>query len=324
VNYNPLLTSLIEIFDGYSRFDLNGRTLFFRHFCLRDQNSISLSFEKYKNAAIKKGIETQEQIYKRLKEENSWSDDDDIKVAELESYINNLKKTKDKLLLPSQKESHQTLIDEEQLKLNNLLISKKELTGITAEDYANKMANEEFLRLLLYKDNSLKELAFSDDDFGSLDTNEIIKISDNYFKISENLNDENIQKIVLQDFFNMYISSCENSYNFFGKFIHEMTAYQMKLLLYGRIFHNIFQYNEDIPENLRKDPKAIFGYVDSKKAREKYQNEVKDSDGSILFGATEKDVNILDPSAKKISLSEELAKNGGSLSMEQMMELMGN
>jgi hypothetical protein len=298
--------------------------LFFRHFCLRDQNSISLSFEKYKNAAIKKGIETQEQIYKRLKEENSWSDDDDIKVAELESYINNLKKTKDKLLLPSQKESHQTLIDEEQLKLNNLLISKKELTGITAEDYANKMANEEFLRLLLYKDNSLKELAFSDDDFGSLDTNEIIKISDNYFKISENLNDENIQKIVLQDFFNMYISSCENSYNFFGKFIHEMTAYQMKLLLYGRIFHNIFQYNEDIPENLRKDPKAIFGYVDSKKAREKYQNEVKDSDGSILFGATEKDVNILDPSAKKISLSEELAKNGGSLSMEQMMELMGN
>ena len=324
MNYNPLLTSLIEIFDGYSRFDLNGRTLFFRHFCLRDQNSISLSFEKYKNAAIKKGIETQEQIYKRLKEENSWSDDDDIKVAELESYINNLKKTKDKLLLPSQKESHQTLIDEEQLKLNNLLISKKELTGITAEDYANKMANEEFLRLLLYKDNSLKELAFSDDDFGSLDTNEIIKISDNYFKISENLNDENIQKIVLQDFFNMYISSCENSYNFFGKFIHEMTAYQMKLLLYGRIFHNIFQYNEDIPENLRKDPKAIFGYVDSKKAREKYQNEVKDSDGSILFGATEKDVNILDPSAKKISLSEELAKNGGSLSMEQMMELMGN
>jgi hypothetical protein len=324
VSYNPLLSSLIEIFDGYSRFDLNGRTLFFRHFCLKDQNSISLSFERYKNIAIKKGIETQDEIHKRLKEEKCWTDNEDIKISELESYIANLKKTKGKLLLPSQRDSHQILIDEEELKLNNLIATKKELTGISAEEYANKMANEEFLRLLLYKDKSLKELAFCDEDFGALNTQEIVKISENYFKISETLNDENIQKIVLQDFFNMYLSSCENSYNFFGKFIYQMSTYQIKLLLYGRVFHNIFQYNEEIPENLRKDPKAIFGYVDSKKSREKYQNEVKDSDGSILFGATEKDVNILDPSAKKISLSEELAKSGGSLSMEQMMELMGN
>lgn len=323
MNYNSLLSSLIDIFDGCSKFDLNGRTLFFKHFSLRDQNSISFYFDKYKNIALKKGIESEKQIYERLNEEKSWSQDDDLKISELESYIDNLKKTKNKLLLPSQKDAHQKLIDDEVLKINNLLNTKKELMGMTAEEYATKMSNEEFLRLLIFKDKDLKDLAFNEEDFGSLISSDILDISKNYFNMSEKLSDENIQKIVLQDFFNMYISSCEDSYNFFGKFIYQMSTYQIKLLLYGRIFHNIFQYNDDIPDSIKKDPQAIFNFVDSKKNREKYQADTKDSDGSMLFGATSKDVEILDPTARKISLSEEIAKNGGSLNMEQMMQLMG-
>jgi uncharacterized coiled-coil protein SlyX len=323
VNYNPLLSSLIEIFDGYSRFDLNGQTLFFRHFSLRDQNLISSNFEKYKNTAINRGIETEEQTYERLKNDGDWTSDDDLKIAELESYIANLKKTKSKLFLPSQMDEHQKIIDQEQIKLNILLNKKSELISTTAESYANKMSNEEFLRVLIYKDENLKELKYSDEEFGELTSTELSEISSRYFSISDKLNEDNIQKIVLQDFFNMYISSCEDAYIFFGKFIHQLTAYQMKLLLFARIFNNIFQYNDDIPENIKKDPKAIFSFVESKKTREKFQSQAKDSDGSMVFGATKKDIDILDPSAKKISLSDEIAKNGGSLSMEQMMELMG-
>ena len=278
----------------------------------------------YKNIAINKGIETEEQSIERVKEDGIWNPDDDMKISELELYISNLKKSKDKLFLPSQKENHQKLIDDESFKLNSLLAKKKELMGSTAEEYATKMSNEEFLRLLIYKDNSLKELAFSEDDFGSLTYDELQEVNKIYFDLSSKLSDENIQKIIVQDFFNMYISFCEDSYNFFGKFICDLTALQMKLLLYGRVFNNIFQYNDDIPEHVKKDPKAIFEFVDNKKSREKYQNQVGDSDGTMLFGATKKDIEILDPEAKKISLSEQISKNGGSLSMEQMIELMGN
>ena len=91
MNYNPLLSSLIEIFDGYSRFDLNGRTLFFRHFLLRDQNNASLSHEKYKNIAIKKGIQTKDQSLERIKKDECWNEQDDLKIAELQFYIENLK-----------------------------------------------------------------------------------------------------------------------------------------------------------------------------------------------------------------------------------------
>lgn len=322
MNYNPLLSSLIEIFDGYSRFDLNGRTLFFRHFLLRDQNNASLSHEKYKNIAIKKGIQTKDQSLERIKKDECWNEQDDLKIAELQLYIENLKKTKDKLFLPSQKENHQKTIDEEQEKLNQLAGKRQELIGLTAEDYASKMSNEEFLRLLIYSDEDLKNLTFTNDEFGELSSEDILNISKSYFSISEKLNDETIQTIVLQDFFNMYISNCEDSYNFFGKYLYQMSAYQIKLLLYGRIFNNIFQYNEDIPDYIKKDPKSIFSFVDSKRNREKYQNDTRNSDGNILFGATNQDVDILDPNAKKISLADEIKKNGGSLSMEQMIDLM--
>lgn len=322
MNYNPLLSSLIEIFDGYSRFDLNGQTLFFRHFSLRDQNLISNNFEKYKNIAISRGVESEKETYERLKIEENWTENDDLKISELESYIANLKKTKSKLFLPSQMEQHQKIIEEEEIKLNLLLNKKSELISTTAESYANKMSNEEFLRVLVFKDEQLTKLKYSEEEFGEVTSEELNQLSSKYFDLSNRFNEDNIQKIVLQDFFNMYISSCEDAYIFFGKYIHQLTAYQMKLLLFARIFNNIFQYNDDIPDSLKKDPKAIFNFIESKKTREKYQSESKDSDGSMVFGATKKDIEILDPNAKKQSLSSVLEKSGGSLTMEQMMDLM--
>lgn len=323
MSYNHLITDLIEIFDGYTGFDFNGQTLFFRHFSIRDQKDIGIFYEKFYNIAISRGIEKETDIFKRLKENNDWNDSDDLKIAQLQEYIENLKITKNKLMLPSQKDAHQNLINEESIKLNNLLTKKQELTGISAEQYANKMANEEFIRLMIYSDSSLSKIHFSNEEFGYLDIDELNFLNKKYISISEKFTDEKVQKIVLQDFFSMYLSCCENPHVFFGKFIHQLSAYQMKLLLYGKIFYNIFQYNDDIPESLRKDPKSIFDFVESKKTREKFQNQNKDSDGTMVFGATKTDLDILDPGARKVSLSEALEKAGGTLNMEQMMDLMG-
>jgi hypothetical protein len=155
-----------------------------------------------------------------------------------------------------------------------------------------------------------------------LDNEELNTLNLEYFKISDKFSDKQIQKIVLQDFFNMYLSSCENPQVFFGKHITQLSAYQMKLLLYGRIFNNIFQYHDDIPADIKQDPDEIFKFVDLKKTRDQYQSKVKDDSTSVIFGATKEDLDILDPEAKRISLSEEIAKNGGSLNMEQMIQLM--
>ncbi len=321
MNSNFYLNSLIQILESKTAFDLNGQRLFVRHFSLRDQNLISTFYEKYEKIAISKGIETSEQIYKRLKEEGDWTEDDDLKISEMRTYVENLKKTKSKIFLPSQKDSHQKLIDEEESKLNFLLSKKSELVSVSAEDFANKRANEEFLRSLVYKDEKLENLAFSDEEFGELSSTDVMEISKKYYEISKNLSDINIQKIVLQDFFNMYMSACENPYFFYGKFITDLSVFQVKLCLFGRIFYNIFQYHDDVPEEIKKEPQAIFDFVESKKNRESFKDKYKDG-ATAVFGATEKDLEILDPSARKISLSEEIKKNGGSLNMDQMIKLM--
>lgn len=324
MNYNPLLNNLIQIFDGHTRFDFKGQTLFFRHFCLKDHNKAHVFFEKYKKIALDKGIEEESKIFERLKQENDWDDNDDLKLSELKEFVSNLKKSKQRLSLPSQKESHQKLIDEEEAKLNFLYSKKSELVGMSAEQYAEKMANEEFVRLLIYEDEDLKKIKFSSDEFGELCIDDIIYLNNKYFETVKQFSDDNIQETVLQDFFNIYMSCCEDPYSFFGKFIYQLSAFQMKLLLYGKIFYNIFQYNDDLPEDIRKNPKEIFSYLDAKKNREKFEQQNGDNEATMVFGATKKDLEILDPSARKLSLSEMLQKNGGSLNMEQMMDLMGN
>jgi beta-galactosidase beta subunit len=323
VNFNPQLKDLVEIFDGNSRFDLNGQTLFFRHFSLRDQSSIGEFYEKHRKRAISRGIESEEEVRSRVKRDNDWSDEEDLKIAELESYVNNLETTKKHIILPSQKEAHQKLIDDERMKLAKLMLERDEIFGRTAEEYASKKANEEFLRLLIYNDPECRDITYNQDKFDDLSVDILTQINNAYYVINQRFIDDCIQKLVLQDCFNMYLSSCENPYHFFGKYIYQLSAYQMKLLIYGRIFNNIFQYHEDLPDYLRKDPKGIFEFVEAKKAREGFEASGDDS-ATVLFGATQKDLEVLDPTAKKISLSDALSKNGGTLNMEQMMALMNN
>ena len=323
MNYNPLLHGLTQIFDGYTGFDFERQTLYFRHSNLRDQGNLSSLYEKYYNIAINKGIETQKDIYKRLIDSKEWSPEQDIEISELELYISNLNKTRVHITLPSQKQAHDKLIKEEQDKLNKLIHIKNELVSVTAENFATKICCEEFIRLLLYKDEQLSTLKYTHDEFGELSLEELNILNTEHIKITRNISEDNIQKMVLEDFFGLYISLCEDPFVFFGKSVHQLSAFQLKLLLYGRIFSNIFQSNDDIPNEIKKEPDQIFKFIESKRMREKFQSSNADKDGSMVFGATREDLDILDPSARKISLSEQIAKNGGSLNMEDMIKLMG-
>jgi hypothetical protein len=73
---------------------------------------------------------------------------------------------------------------------------------------------------------------------------------------------------------------------------------------------------------MRKDAKSIFLFVESKKSREKFQSSTSKDGGTAIFGATKKDIDMLDPNSKKLSLSSLIEQNGGSLNMEQMIDLM--
>jgi hypothetical protein len=89
------------------------------------------------------------------------------------------------------------------------------------------------------------------------------------------------------------------------------------------MFFNIFQYTEDIPDHIKDDPEKLLAYSDSQ--RNKNSGGIdENSDASAVFGATKEDMKVIAGNTKQISLSDELAKNGGKLNMEQMMKLAGH
>lgn len=314
-----------EIFDGYSEFEFFGVPIYLKHFSIRDQRYIHRFYDKYKNIAINKGIPCEDDALKQLRLDGLWSDKDDLNIATLENEIENLKQSKQHLLLPSQKDAYQKDIDEKTTDLLRLKLQRKEVVGKTAEDYAASRSNEEFIRYILYKDPDLKEHFFTDKEFENLSDDEIAILLRYNRVCGERLNEQIIQETVLRDFFNMYLSQTEDVASFYGKSIISLSVYQLKLALYARVFFNIFQYNEDIPEGIKKDPAAILRFSESKKSQSSNKSKIKQADNgaTAVFGATKEDLSFVDSQAKQINLTSEITKNGGALNMEQLMNLMG-
>ena len=113
--------------------------------------------------------------------------------------------------------------------------------------------------------------------------------------------------------------------DFYGKPIIELSVYQLRVALYGKMFFNIFQNTQDIPDNIRDNPEKLMAFAETKQNADSHKGGVRDdADVSAIFGATKGDMQALDlGNSANVSLSEEAAKHGGKLNMEQMMRLAG-
>lgn len=312
-----------EIFDGYTDITFKEKTVYIKHFSIRDQRYIHRFYNKYKSIAESKGIPSEKEMLDSLREDGLWSDNDDKKIIDLEQELEGLRGAKRNSFLPSQKKQIQETINSKQKELHFLFNKKAELVGKTSERYGSQRSNEEFIRYLIYADQQCSQHFFTDEQFANLSEEEVEFFVKENDAISRRLSESNIQHVVLRDFFNMYMSQTEDVSAFYGKPIIELSVYQLKLAIYARIFFNIFQYNEDLPERIKQDPEAIFDFVERKKNKDTKSYVNTEKGASAVFGATKEDLEAIDPSARKVSLSDEIAKSGGVMNMDQLIELMG-
>lgn len=319
-DFSPLIC---EIFDGLTPI-LDG-AVYLRHINLRDQKVLADAYERQKAKALK-SVPTEKTCLERLKASNLWADKDELDVEEKKAYIETLSNTKKALELKSQKEATQKTIDAQTIELNKLLNKRRELIctiapfGKTAEDYAVSYSNEEFIRNVLYADRECRQLKYSQEEFDQFD--DLSPFMKEYYGLTERMTDEKIQEAVLSDSFSLYLSQVEKPFDFFGRSVVSLSIYQLKMLAYGRMFLNILQNVENIPDSVRKSPKELLDFVETQKKRNK--NEGKNSKHSTVgvVGATREDLEYYDPSAKKIDLAEELKKNGGKMDTTQMAKLL--
>ena len=325
---DELYISLIgEVFDGYSEGLLEGSPIYVRHINIRDQRYLQKYYEKYKNIALSRGVESQEDREKRVIEDGIWSPEEDQKIESLQFEVDNLKKTVKTIFLPSQQQEIRDNLQERLKELGDLLVKKKEIIGQTADDYATSRSNDEILRFSLYKDPNLSERLYSEDQFAELETWQVAQINKIQEEAHQRLSETSLQEAVLRPFFGIYLSLCEQPSEFYGKPIVDLSVYQLKTALFGRMFHSIFQYTEDIPDNIRDNPEKLIAFSETQRNKDSKGGSGglrDDASASAVFGATKEDMQTLDlGSGANVSLREEAAKHGGKLNMQQMMRLAG-
>ena len=314
-----------EAFDGYTESVINGNDVYIKHISIRDQRYLHKYYKKYKNIALSKGLDSEEERIDYVIQEGLWDQSDDQKIASLQFEIKNLENTVSKLFLPSQREQMRETISQRYSELAELQNQRSEVIGKTAEDYATTRSGDEISRFLLFKDPDLTEHFYSEEQFSELEVWEVNKINSLQSEIHKRLTDDTIQQAVLRPFFSMYLSSCEKVADFYGKPLTELTIYQLKVVIYGNMFFNIFQHTSDVPEDIRQDPKKLLAFSEAQQNKGKNQGGVRpDADASMVFGATKSDMKTFDEKMGNSSLVEEAKKHGGTLNMEQMMRFAGH
>ena len=316
-----------EVFDGYSEVIWEDRFVYVRHINIRDQRYLQKYYDKYKNIALSKGVESKEDREKRVLEDGIWTDAEDQKISSLQFEIENLKKTIKSVFLPSQQDQIKEALEERRGELADLLTKKQELIGKTADDYASSRSNDELLRFSLFKDTELTKNLYSEDEFSELEAWQVAKINAMQNDIAERLSETSLQEAVLRPFFSIYLSLCEHPSEFYGKPTVDLSIHQLKAVLFARMFFNIFQQTENIPDNIRDNPEKLMAFAENQRNRDSKAGSGglrDDASVSAVFGATKEDMETLDlGGGANVSLSREAAKHGGKLNMQQMMRLAG-
>ena len=187
--------------------------------------------------------------------------------------------------------------------------------------YNSKRKHDSF-----YKDEDMSCKLFSENEFDELENEDIKLVINKYNQVFEGFSEENIQYTVLEDFYNPYLSFAEDSLQFYGKPFCELTYNQIRLIVYTRVFKNIFDTNDNIPESIMKDPAKLLEFgSSSKEERDKVKDKLSQGDGGTIVGAKDEDYERL--GVKKptgaVDLHEEAKKKGGTLNMEDLMKLHG-
>jgi len=321
---NFLAEIITEIFEERTTIHCSFGNLHFKHFGQIESRKIFLKRDSFEREAVSKGIEAEAEALKRIMGDNLWSEEDEKLIQEREKFIEKLREGLSKIKLPSKKEEHKKLIDFEEEKIKEKKKERIELLGLTAERFAEKKINNLFYDSITFLDSRLTKPAI--EAFGYNEVEKELEMRSAQTKFFEKFNDTNISHAVLGNFYSPYFPFSEDIMAIFGRPLKDLTTFQLRMASYGKTFLNIFKNSQKkIPDYVAKDPELLLDWADSAnnsdKTGPKHQNE---DNSQALFGATKEDIEkIKKEDENAITLNEALKEKGGSLNMQQLMEMHG-
>tara|TARA_Y100000310_G_C20629834_1_gene788012 strand:+ start:762 stop:1751 length:990 start_codon:yes stop_codon:yes gene_type:complete len=321
VNYRYLFKDIVS---GFSEVEVGGELLFIKHLSALDQVELEVLEEKFYASAKAKGLPTEEESLKRLEEEQMWLPEDEAKITEQKKYIESLQNTKKQLYLKSEIENISQQLKEAEGPLVELEAGKSALVGQTCESYSRSRVSDHYVLDSFYKSKTLEKRAFLPQAMDEMPASDLYSIVRAYNERITVFTDLNIQTLTLQDFYSACYPFSDNVMNFFNKPLFQLSTNQVKLIVFTRMFKNIFENYPKIPEAIRKNAEKIIDYVNAQdKAKDVVDNLDKDG-ASTVMGATNEDYEYLgykkNPSGR--SLNDMLKAKGGRMDMKDLVETM--
>ena len=323
INDTDLFLAFCQIVEGCSEKVFLGNPIFIKHVTLKERQLYSKKYKNYLNYAVSKGLPREEDALKKAISEGSWSEKEDEEIKTSEKYIETLNITRKKVFKKLQVDEIEKNLREEKEKIAKKLAEKKEILGKTAEDYASSRSGDYLIYSCFYKDKNFTELLFSEEEFDEMPLNDLEQCVILYNSYFNEISDLNIQHIALSDFFQPNYLVLDYPTELFGKPMVQLSENQTRLLIYAKIFKNIFETTENIPENIKKDPEALLQYKDKTQAQKEFETKTKPKKrgnvegAEMVFGATKDEIG------QDTKTLKDVMKDKAVLSMEELMKLHG-
>ena len=264
MDQNDLADLIVEIFDGVTVLSSSFGPIYIKHFHQLDTRKMLSQRNVYLDEAKKRGLISEKDALDALIKDEMWDWESENEIQKKITFIENLKKSTSKINIPSKRESHQKLINNEQNKLAELSFERQNLLGLTAEKYVDKKVNKEFFESLVFYDSDLKNNVFESIDYS--ERKKLSELSEMESVFFTRMSEKNISKAVLSPFYSAYLPYSEDPMGLFGTPLKNLTAFQLKMLTYARTFLNIFKNSQkEIPESIAKDPELLISYYEAQK-----------------------------------------------------------
>jgi len=328
-----------EICRGFSTDTVEKSTVYFKHPTIAEHFSTYANYDLFIREGRKRGLLLEKEKVEEAISGGWWSSEIESKINFLRKTVQNLFKTRDRLLYASQKVDIEKQVRQNEAILITYTKERREIVGYTLEDYANSKLTEELLIFFTFKNKDFTERLFSNrDEYYDLSEGHVEKIKNSFDTHSRVFNNDNIRKIAACGFFQNLVYLNEDAYSFWGQPTTQCTKYQIDVLLYGKMYKNMIRsYAENskpVPEEVLNDPDKFVEWTDnqSRDPKTKLKSKKSKEGGSNLVssavGATTDDLNKLGVKVEKLkgnkSLLELAEEKGGTLEKSEYFKAREN
>ena len=314
-----------EIAVGFSEDKYLEKPIFIKHFTELENGDLDYYRRAYNQEALDKGLESKEEKLTFLMRNQLWSQDKEKEIEQIAKQVSDTEMLLKNLIIKKQINDAKSKIKNLKKQLSKLEDEKSDIVGFCVEDYTSKRINELIIHLSFYKDKDLKERFFTQEEFDSLSDYELSSLVNILSNFYQKFSYDKTKRICACSFFMSLFNLCENSpFNFFGKYVKDLTILQVNLFSQARYFKSLMenQAQSNPPSDVTSDPDKMVEWYESVENSAALGNKVGQSSGVGYVGATREELEKM-AGGKAVTLNELAAKKGGNLTKEDFIKMHG-